>query len=49
MKKIIFYYRLYCLYQKELKYDGIGYADIRVDTKKIIAKGDDEFVVKSSF
>jgi hypothetical protein len=37
------------LCQKELKYDGIGYAGIHVDTKKIIAKGDDEFVVKSSF
>jgi hypothetical protein len=38
-----------CYGQKELKYDGIGYAGIHVDIKKIIAKDDDEFVVKHSF
>ena len=49
LKKLFFYYSLYFLCQKEVKYDGIGYAGIHVDTKKIIAKGDDEFVVKRSF
>ena len=49
LKNFYFCYILYCLWQKGLKYDGIGYAGIHVDTKKMIAKGDDEFVVKSSF
>ena len=48
LKNLCFYYMLWRLCQKELKYDGIGYAGIHVDTKKIITKGDDEFVVKSS-